>query len=379
MGGKSEQKTKPSPESQAAAGLLLGYVAPQIAQTALPTNPVFANYGQPSPGGGGGSYTSSPTFQPTSGMGYAPWLQIGPSSQSPTITGALPGTGSPTNPFGTPGSVPGTILPDWEDLMAMSGQSFFGSFGEDSPWATAMNQILNPKAIQVPQIGGGGMGGTGASLGRVIPNADVQQALDKLLNPASVFDQMSGGPIVDEINARTNALQDANSARAMRDMERMIDIANADLAAGGIISGDVILRERRRIIDDVMDDLNVINAGVGLESTRFLGELAMQDLLMQSNNAQAVLQQAMVEKGIDANYAAQMAKIAADKAIAQAQLQLQAQLGQQSNALNLLGLGLQDYQNMLNRQLGTATLPFNLLGQVMGLPSIGSGSSKGSL
>jgi beta-lactamase class A len=74
-----------------------------------------------------------------------------------------------------------------------------------------------------------------------------------------------------------------------------------------------------------------------------------------------------------------MAKIAADKAIAQAQLQLQAQLGQQSNALNLLGLGLQDYQNMLNRQLGTATLPFNLLGQVMGLPSIGSGSSKGSL
>lgn len=377
MGGKTKQKTEPQPGSEFAQGLLALYLAPGLAVQALPENPVIQAISSPP------QVQTVPVAAPPpvpSGQSVSPF--------GPGLSALLPSP-TPSQPpptFGTdlafgggpisPGSIPGTILPDFNALVQTAGQRFFSSISPDSPFATALNQVLNPQSsISVPQISAPRV----STPGQIIPSSATQQALNLLLNPPSVFDVMSGGPIVEEIQARTQAAQQALSERAMRDLERAIDIATSDLSAEGFLSGSQILKERARITDDVLTDLNVIFSNMGLENTRYLGNLAMQDLLLKTNSARAVLEEALREKGIDAQTAVALAKIASDQAIAQAQLQLQAQTAQQQAALGLLQLGQRDFQTAVQNLLGVQTLPFNIAGQLLGLPQVTTMSSKGAL
>ncbi len=314
------------------------------------------------------------------------------------------------------------ILPDWGQLQDTAGQSFYGNLAGNNAnpimtdalgRAFTMPEITMPE-IKMPNInygGGGGMGGGfGAGFGgggqgfgqRIIPQSATNNALDYLQNTPSVFDQMSGGPIVDEINARTEAEDQAYRQRAMADLEQATEIAFANDMATGLLSGSTIMLNRERLTENVLNDLNVFRATRSLEQTKYLGDLAMQDIMTQSNNMQSILQQAMVEKGIDANYAAQMAAIASEQAtaLAQARIASQTQLGvaglnsqtqlasqmmdtqarlgmnQQNNAMNLLNMGMTDYNASTDRQIGLGTLPLQLLAGQGGAGTIATGGKS---
>lgn len=324
--------------------------------------------------------------------------------------------------FGQAGQGVG-ILPDWGGLQDTAGQSFYGNLAGSgaNPIMTdalgrafAMPEITMPE-IKMPNInygaGGGGMGGgIGGGFGaggqgfggKIISNAATNNALNYLQNTPSVFDQMSGGPIVDEINQRTNAEDQAYTQRALADLEQATEIALANDMAQGLLSGSTILTNRERLAENVLNDINVFRATRSLEQTKYLGDLAMQDIMTQSNNMQSILQQAMVEKGIDANYAAQMAAIATEQAtaLATARIASQTQLGvaglnsqtqlasqmmdtqarlgmnQQNNAMNLLGLGQQDYNASIDRQINLGTLPLQLLAGQGGAGTIATGGKS---
>jgi hypothetical protein len=366
MGKESAAKSKPTPESRYASGVLTGYL-------------------------------------------------VGPQDlgDSKATEGA--------NLFGQAGQGVG-ILPDWGGLQDTAGQSFYGNLagsGANPIMTDALGRAFATPDITMPEIkmpdinygGGGGMGGGfGAGFGgggqgfggKIIPNAAVNNALDYLQNTPSVFDQMSGGPIVDEINQRTQAEDQAYTQRALADLEQATEIALANDMAQGLLSGSTILTNRERLAENVLNDINVFRATRSLEQTKYLGDLAMQDIMTQSNNMQSILQQAMVEKGIDANYAAQMAAIATEQAtaLAQAKIASQTQLGvaginsqtqlgsqlmdiqarlgmnQQNNAMNLLGLGQQDYNASIDRQIGLGTLPLQLLAGQGGAGTISTGPSS---
>ena len=253
--------------------------------------------------------------------------------------------------------------------------------------------------------GGGGFGNIEVpeisidNSNNLIGQSSIDTAIGNLENPPSVFDVMSGGPIVDEINQRTDALIDANTTRAMADLDEALEVGLAQsVAQGGFISSSAVLEHRGRVTDDVLNDLNAFNAGVGLENTKYLGELALRDIQNGTNAAQALLAQAMIEKGINADVAVAEAQVAAQ--LAQAQIAAQAQIqsaqiganasianthlaGQfglaenaQDNALGLLQLGSQDFGNSLDRQIGVGSIPFDLLSGVSRGPGVGSSSGK---
>lgn len=297
------------------------------------------------------------------------------------------------------------ILPDWGQLQNTAGQTFYGNLAgpNANPIMTdALNRTFAMPELTMPEInyGGGGGGGSfgggfggggGGGLGKIIPTSATNNALDYLQNTPSVFDQMSGGPIVDEINQRVGAESQAYRTRAMADLEQATEIAFANDMSTGLLSGSTILLNRERLAENVVNDIAVFDATRSLESTKYLGDLAMQDIVNQSNNMQAILQQAMVEKGIDSQYAAAMAEIASREAtaLATARIASETQIGiagmdaqtrlalnQQNNALSLLGMGQQDFGSSLDRQIGVSTLPLQLLAGQGGAGTISTGSQK---
>ncbi|RJQ39444.1 MAG: hypothetical protein C4555_03260 [Dehalococcoidia bacterium] len=281
--------------------------------------------------------------------------------------------------FGGPGQGVG-ILPDWGEVVDISQGSFFGDLNSPNAnpiFTKALEGAFSTPEIKInmPSMGGFGGGGGGGFGAKLIPGSSVANALDYLENTPSVFDQMSGGPIVDEINQRVNAEDAAYTQRAMADLEEATEIAFANDMAQGLLSGSTIMLNRERLAENVLNDLNVFRATRSLEQTKYLGDLAMQDIINQSNNMQSIIQAALEEKGIDANYAAQMAAIASEQAtaIAVAQLNSQTQLAMnsQDNSLALLGMGMQDYQAGIDRQLGVLTKPLDL---VAGIGTSGGGS-----
>ena len=242
---------------------------------------------------------------------------------------------------------------------------------------------------------------------------------------------MSGGPIVDEINARTNALQDAFRTQQMHNLDEGIAKVRAQLAADGVLSGSDIINEQFDFTQGVLNDIAVFDSGLGLENMKYLGDLAYQDLIMRSNNLQRVLIESNLQRGMnievavadadrksreiiaqaeiqvriaEANLQAQtqaaianaqigsnasianaqiaaqqnMANLDASKALQLAQLQAQTQLalGGQAAGVDVLGLMQQDYANQLGNQINTMGLPLNALAGLGGPVQSTSSSSK---
>lgn len=293
------------------------------------------------------------------------------------------------------------ILPDFGELQALAGQSYFGGFGQNAEgtftnanpvFQGAMNNVFGSpdlfvdlEAMGLPANGysaGGGMGGFGmgsfggGNFSNLIPQSSVDNALNYLENTPSPFDAMSGGPIVDEINARVNAESEAFRTQQLKNLDDALEIAFANDVAGGMISHSTVMLNKQRITENVVNDLMVLDATRSLESTRYLGDLAMQDIINQSNNMQSIIASALTEAGINAQVAVQMAQIASAQATALAQAQInsatqlslgaldsqtQLALQQQSNMMNLLNMGMGDYNTSLSRQLDVATLPIDIL------------------
>lgn len=280
------------------------------------------------------------------------------------------------------------ILPDYQDLQAMAGQSYFGGLAGDNPnpiLSDAYGRVFATPDIKMPSLGGGGgFGGGGGGFNytptgygeQLFTPEDVSTAKNYLMNTPSVFDQMSGGPIVDEINSRVNAASEAYTNRQMDNLDRAVEISLANDAAGGLISHSTVLLNRERLTRDVLNDIAVYDATASLDQTKYLGDLALQDIALQSNNLQAILTGALTEKNINAGYDAQMAatkaqyqaaimtaNISAQAQLAVASLNSQTQLAMnsQDNALALLGMGQQDFQTTQANQLNINTLPLQLL------------------
>lgn len=376
MGNTSQQqqKSQADPLSKYIGETMAGYVL----------GPNFANYpAKYYPQG-----QAQTTYTPTAPVYNAPpsstpstaglWGQSIPSRTTPSTvkTGTMPGAIGSSYPFNTAGYLPGSILPNYQDLLNQPSYFDTLSGANANPiLSQALGNIMNPT---MPNLNFGGGAGTGAAgLGTLIGSSHVQNALQGLENPTSVFDTMSGGPIVDEIAKRTDAMTQAVGKKSEAQLAKEIDIATANLGGQGLISSSQVLQERGRITNDIMNDYNQIISGAALENTKYLGNLAMQDALMKSNNLQSILQQAMVEKGINADYAATMAKVAADEAIAKAQIQANLYINQQNQYQNILGMGAQDYATTQAAKNKMQLLPIDLLTSTMtGIPSVSTGSSS---
>lgn len=281
--------------------------------------------------------------------------------------------------------------------VANSG-GFFGSgvaSDPDNPFNTAFSSI-NEGLLNGSNIEAGVASGASATAGQIeqpdaiISEGQTQLAIDKLLNPNSVFDTMSGGPIVDIINAKSDAASAAFTEKAMQDLSTATEIALADFTAGGgFISSSAVGEQSSRLARDVMNDVALFEATLSLENTKYLGDLAMQDIVNQTNAATVVLTQAMVQRGQDVQSAIAQAQFITQASIASAQNATQAsiatannqtsaniagaQLGQQG-ALGLLGLGLNDSQFQQGLQFEAANKPLDL---AAGL-AVGSNVSKGN-
>jgi hypothetical protein len=316
------------------------------------------------------------------------------------------------NPYTEAGVIsavsPTSILPQYGELLEMSGDNLFGSFGQDEAGAfTSENPVfagsLNTLFAGSPAFSGGGfddgdisidsgVGQLSDSLGQAIPEDAVSNALDFLQNSPSGFDQTSGGPIVELIAQRGQEFADALTDSAMVNLEKATEIALSNDLASGLLSGSTILMHREKLANQVLLDLNSMIAGNQVENTKFLYDMAMQDIQFQSNNMQAILQLALTEKGVESNFAKALASIASNEAITQVQIasQLQtteAQIGadvygrqlgsldnQRANMLNLLELGQRDFQFAQENLLDTTKLPLEILlgldpGQVMKMSS----------
>jgi hypothetical protein len=170
------------------------------------------------------------------------------------------------------------------------------------------------------------LSGATASVPNLITPAQTQQAVQGLLNPASPFDVMSGGPIVNEINARTNALQEAYRNQQFLNLERGLETRRSGLAAEGVLSGSDVLRAENELIQGVTNDIAVLEAGMGLENTRYLGDLALRDIENRTNGLAQVLTQSMVQQGIQADIATSNADRISREVIAGQEIKLQANL-----------------------------------------------------
>ena len=293
---------------------------------------------------------------------------------------------------GGAGSLPGSILPNYADLTNQAGQTFFGGLNGQNAnpiFTNALNTAFNTPDINIDMGGmGGGFGGGGGfgagsqGFGQtVIPSSYTNQALDYLSNTPSAFDTMTGGPMVDAINQRVDQASQAYTNRAFDNMDIALEKALSNDMATGLLSGSTIATNRGMIAKQVVDDIATMDATLSLDSTKYLGDLAMQDVVNQSNNMQAILQQALVEKGINAQFAATMASNAAnnakDLAIAKLNAQTQLTLNSQDNALQLLGLGQQDFQNAQQNQMQLGLAPLTMLGNLAtGGPSITQGAKS---
>ena len=368
MGSKSKgsQQQEPSAQQTAANNALLGYVlGPSVDQfSGSPKTKADNTYG---------TYFNTlgqPRRRPTPSL-----------AGQPGISGA--------------GNLPGTILPNFEDLLALGGDSFFNSLtsldadgnpiaggdGVNPVFSQALNNIFNPSATGFNFNSSSGGNVATPDLGTVIGDPAAQQALDQLLNRPSLFDDVTGGPIVDRIDELTNQQLDAVSSRLASERADALDAANANLAAGGLLSSNQVFRAQEEIIGNSLDDFTLQALDFSRDNIKVLSDLAMRDAQLGTQSAQAVLQGALQEMGINANHAAQIAKINADRAVsiqaAQIQSQTQLALGQQSAGLNLLELGQQDFQSGQQNQLGIASQPLDILTALAtGGPTLGSSTSS---
>ena len=392
MGSKSKSKQTqgPSPNQMEAGDALLDYVL---------------GPGR-NPSGGGGSPT--PSLQgPSTRQGilsedtfagspnpktYENYLRV-TGQQRPRRPDSFHSFSSPTggSPSPSPGSspgagnLPGTILPNFGDLEALAGDKFFNSLTGDNVnpvFSEALDNIFNPSAPDSNINYSPGDDVAIPDLGTVVGGPATQQALDQLLNRPSIFDDVTGGPIVDRIDELTNQQLDAVSGRLASEREDALDDANSNLAAGGLLSSNQVFRAQEEIIGNSLDDFTMQALDFSRDNIKVLSDLAMQDAQLGTQSAQAVLQSALQEKGINADLAAQIAKINADRVVAiqaaQIQSQTQLMLGQQSAGLDLLNLGLDDFQFGQDNQLDIASLPLELLLQMAtGGPTVGTSTSKG--
>ena len=300
-------------------------------------------------------------------------------------------------------------LPNQKNLLDVAGTKFFDSLGGGNAnpvFSEALDNIFNPNApnfgairssitpLADPTIALTSQGPSDfdinyspgedvatPDLGTIVGDSATQQALDQLLNRPSLFDNATGGPIVDRIDELTNQQLDAVSSRLASERADALDDANSNLAAGGLLSSNQVFRAQEEIIGNSLDDFTMQALDYSRDNIKVLSDLAMQDAQLGTQSAQAVLQAALEEKGIDANLAAQIAKTNADRAIsiqtAQIQSQTQLALGQQDSetkrALGLLdsetrqALGLLDSETKLGLgEIGSRT-QFGLGGQSAGL------------
>ena len=256
----------------------------------------------------------------------------------------------------------------------LAGDKFFNSLGGDNAnpvFSEALDNIFNPSApdfgairssitpLADPTIALTSQGPSDfdinyspgedvatPDLGTIVGDSATQQALDQLLNRPSLFDDVSGGPIVDRIDELTNQQLDAVSGRLASERADALDAANSNLAAGGLLSSNQVFRAQEEIIGNSLDDFTLQALDFSRDNIKVLSDLALQDAQLGTQSAQAVLQAALEEKGIDANLAAQIAKINADRAISIQTAQIQSK--------TQLGLGQQDSET--KRALGIARL-----------------------
>jgi len=300
-----------------------------------------------------------------------------------------------------------------------NGPGFFdGVTGDPSnPFNNAYTTLNDSFSAEGSQIQGGVASGAGASGATatagtinqpdaIISQSQTDQATNKLLNPPSVFDTMSGGPIVDAINARSDASSAAYTTKMLNTMQLAQEAAYSNLiAGGGFVSGSAVQSAQDRITTDIMNDIGVFQATMSLENTRYLGDLAMQDIQNGTNAAAIVLAQAMVQRGQDVESAIQQANMITQAAIASAQNQTQASIASAANSTNasiatannttqaniagkqlaqsgqlgLLGLGQQDNQFGRNMQYEAAQKPIDIGAGLAVGSNISSGSGKGGI
>lgn len=313
---------------------------------------------------------------------------LGGSFSSPFIENGF--TGSPTGGIAA-GELPGTIFPSFSGLQDLASQNFLSQLsGEnvDPTLSQALGMITNPTAAGF----GGGSGGFGSNFSldlgsslnlddfpTIVDPEIAQQAVSDLANQPSLFDQLSGGPIVDEISNRTNTLQDSLQERSATNLRNALDIGRANLD-GTLISSSRALQQDAAITERHLQELAVTQAGVGLESAKFTTELALQDLQLGTRRLESIIQAALVEQGANKDFAAAQAKILADSkaqvAVAEINSQTQLALGQQQSGLGLLGLLQQDFRDTQQAQTSTELLPFDLTAQVLGAGSSPTGQQS---
>ncbi len=286
---------------------------------------------------------------------------------------------------------------------------FFSGIGDESnPFSTAWNSLnagFDSNNSAIGPIQAGTASGATATAGQiadvapVITQDSIAQAQDKLLNPPSVFDVMSGGPIVDAINARVDASSAAYTEQQLQKMTDAQERAYVNLVAGGgFVSSTAVQNAMDRITRDVMNDIAVFDATNSLEATKYLGTLAMQDIQNGTNGATVVLTQALVQRNQDVQSAIAQAELITQAAIASAQNATQAsiasannttsanianaqvQLGQQQLAqqgqLGLLGLGANDFQFNKGLQYDAANKPIDIAAGLAVGSNVSSGKAK---
>lgn len=368
-------------------------------------------------------------------------LVSAPTPIQPPVPGGLtpqrptPGFPPPTH-IGQPVGVGETLesgLPNQDVLSNLALESIFNP---------QPNQAFADFTSNTPSVNIGGVPGVnvqnlnpsdfGAGLGtntataqlpdNIISQGQSQQAIEGLLNPTSIFDVLNGGGggIIDQINQRTNSLQEAFRTQQFANLGQAQDQIRAQFAADGVLSGSDVINEQARFAEGVLNDIAVFDQGLGLQSTQYLGDLAMQDLQRGSNNLQQILTQAMIQRGMNLDQATAEADRISREAIAQAQIQsqvgianldaqtrasiaaqqaavqqsiaqaqiagqqqlggLNAQtqlaLGQQGAGVDVLGLLMNDFNNQQSNLLGTSQLPLNLAGGLTGPLNISSQTSS---
>src|SRR3989304_4134312 len=220
---KQSQTSQPLPISQSLANLLGYYIGgdtlTQFQNPKQPLNaPIYSTQPTTQPTsyyGGGGNTGGLPSVNPITGLpitgtGGVPLNQ--PTSYPTTILRNTGVEGAQA------GYIPGTILPNYQDMLAQSGQTFFGSLdpgvftGADltdptnydylsqrafgmmgtDPMASFNNLSGQFSGISAPQASayttGLGQGGRVDLPYNIISDAQTQQAIEGLLNPPSVFD-----------------------------------------------------------------------------------------------------------------------------------------------------------------------------------------------
>ena len=403
MGSKSSGGSKPSSQSLTAADALNAYV---LGPAGDPNN-VFFN--QPAPTSQ--SLAQSPGSSPSGGainqdrLFLASGGQAGAPLSSPTTE--LAGPASLQSPLGAPsaGNLPGTILPNFDDLLDLSSTNVFDQITQGISTGDGGGLIFDDTVNPVLQqaLGGifdpsatfsnalstvrsaSGINGSNFSIdapdfATIVDPAISQQAVSDLANLGSVFDQNQGGLLDQRLSDAQANLFGQLEEQSARDLDRNLQIgANQSAASNAPDSAQI----RQQIDTQVqsLNDLGTIKAGTILDNEKFLQNLALQDLQLEGNRLTSLIELGLTEQGMQRDTAAQFAAIEADirKAMMTAEINAAGNIttAQIGASTNIFGQALGAGTDALNRELGVSTLPLDILGQVAtGLPGTSSQSSK---